>query len=67
MRPLAGRLIAFNDDLLDDPSAINVDKYGEGWLFEIEARRQRIAVGRTSICNTWTRSGKSRNARSRDN
>jgi glycine cleavage system H protein len=35
--PLAGRLIRFNEELLSDPSAINLDKYGGGWLFEIEA------------------------------
>ncbi len=35
--PLAGTLAAFNDSLLADPSAINVDNYGAGWLFEIEA------------------------------
>jgi glycine cleavage system H protein len=34
--PIAGRLARFNPQLLSDPSAINVDKYGEGWLFEIE-------------------------------
>lgn len=33
--PLAGVLAGFNEDLLSDPSAINVDKYGGGWLFEI--------------------------------
>jgi glycine cleavage system H protein len=35
--PLAGRLVQFNEELLSDPSAINLDKYGNGWLFEIEA------------------------------
>ena len=34
--PLAGTLVQFNEVLLKDPSAINVDKYGNGWLFEIE-------------------------------
>ncbi len=34
--PAAGRLARFNDELLADPSTINVDKYGEGWLFELE-------------------------------
>jgi len=34
--PIAGRLICFNEELLSDPSAINLDKYGAGWLFEIE-------------------------------
>jgi glycine cleavage system H protein len=33
--PLTGTLAEFNEALLDDPSAINVDGYGEGWLFEM--------------------------------
>ncbi len=33
--PMNGQLQAFNDALLADPSAINVDKYGGGWLFEL--------------------------------
>src|SRR5438876_3012831 len=33
--PLAGTLARFNDALLNDPSAINVEGYGAGWLFEI--------------------------------
>ena len=35
--PIAGTLAALNGQLLDDPSAINVDKYGAGWLLEIRA------------------------------
>jgi glycine cleavage system H protein len=35
--PLPGRLVRFNEELLADPSAINLDKYSTGWLFEIEA------------------------------
>ena len=34
--PISGTITAFNTQLLDDPSAINVDKYGAGWLFEVE-------------------------------
>ncbi len=34
--PATGHLVRFNETLLDDPSAINVDKYGEGWLFEMQ-------------------------------
>ncbi len=34
--PTSGRLARFNDALLTDPSTINVDKYGDGWLFELE-------------------------------
>ncbi|MEM6797992.1 MAG: glycine cleavage system protein H [Planctomycetota bacterium] len=35
--PLEGRVTAINAGLLKDPSAINVDKYGDGWLLEIAA------------------------------
>jgi glycine cleavage system H protein len=35
--PLAGTITEFNRELLDDPSGINVDGYGTGWLFEMEA------------------------------
>jgi glycine cleavage system H protein len=34
--PVAGTLLQFNGELLSDPSAINVDKYGGGWLFEMQ-------------------------------
>jgi glycine cleavage system H protein len=34
--PGAGQLIQFNDTLMEDPSAINTDKYGAGWLFEMQ-------------------------------
>lgn len=33
--PTAGRLTAFNEEALSDPSVINVDIYGDGWLFEL--------------------------------
>jgi glycine cleavage system H protein len=33
--PIAGRVVRLNEELLSDPSAINLDKYGNGWLFEI--------------------------------
>jgi glycine cleavage system H protein len=35
--PLAGELLCINDVLLKDPSAINIDNYGAGWLFELAA------------------------------
>jgi glycine cleavage system H protein len=35
--PVAGTLVRFNPVLLDDPSAINVDGYGGGWLFEMDS------------------------------
>jgi glycine cleavage system H protein len=33
--PVAGTVAAFNAELLKDPSAINVDGYGPGWLFDL--------------------------------
>src|SRR5262249_48656785 len=35
--PLPGTLGAFNRELLQDPSGINVDGYGAGWLFDMDA------------------------------
>ena len=35
--PVAGTLVEFNEDLLTDPSGINVDKYGRGWLFSMQS------------------------------
>ena len=33
--PTAGTLLAINQAALDDPSVINVEVYGDGWLLEI--------------------------------
>lgn len=33
--PIAGTVVAFNQELLNDPSGINVDNYGAGWLFDM--------------------------------
>jgi glycine cleavage system H protein len=34
--PLAGTISGLNDQLIQDPSFINLDKYGQGWMFEIQ-------------------------------
>jgi glycine cleavage system H protein len=34
--PMAGRIVTFNESLLADPSAINLDNYCAGWLFDME-------------------------------
>jgi glycine cleavage system H protein len=34
--PLAGTVVALNDQLADTPELINTDPYGSGWLVEIE-------------------------------
>lgn len=33
--PVAGESIQFNPALLEDPSGINADGYGAGWIFEL--------------------------------
>ncbi len=35
--PMPGRVLRFNPELLTDPSGINADPYGAGWLFEMDA------------------------------
>ncbi len=34
--PIPGTLVRFNKDLLKDPTPINLDLYGAGWLFEMD-------------------------------
>ncbi|MGI9469900.1 MAG: glycine cleavage system protein H [Rubripirellula sp.] len=34
--PVSGSLVGINDATLQDPSLINADTYGDGWLIEIE-------------------------------
>ena len=38
--PLAGSLVSINSATIDDPSLINADAYGDGWLIELEAGDQ---------------------------
>src|SRR5207302_4898725 len=33
--PLSGEIIAVNEALADDPTPINADPYGEGWLVRV--------------------------------
>ena len=42
--PIPGRLVRFNEELLSDPSAINLDKYAAGWLFEIEGPGESLLL-----------------------
>ena len=35
--PISGKLLEFNPAVIQDPSAINTDKYVGGWLFEMES------------------------------
>jgi len=40
--PMTGRLLEFNGNLLSDPSGINVDTYGAGWLFEMQGTSEAL-------------------------
>jgi glycine cleavage system H protein len=40
--PVAGTLVEFNEELLTDPSGINVDKYGRGWLFAMQSAGESL-------------------------
>lgn len=48
--PLAGRIVRFNADLLNDPSAINADNYGAGWLFELAGSPEGAALTAAEYC-----------------
>ena len=34
--PVAGSVVAVNDELSDDPEKINADPYGDGWIVRME-------------------------------
>ncbi len=34
--PVAGEIIAFNDDLESNPESVNSDPYGAGWMIKIK-------------------------------
>ena len=41
--PIQANLLRFNDELMEDPSAINTDKHDRGWLFETDIQPQEEA------------------------
>lgn len=34
--PVAGTVTAVNDAVVDDPSIVNTDPFGDGWLFSVQ-------------------------------
>lgn len=36
--PLTGKIIEINEDLANDPSVINSDPYGDGWICDIQIK-----------------------------
>jgi len=41
--PCDGRVTAFNESLLNDPSMINTDGYESGWLYEFETSAELLS------------------------
>ncbi len=42
--PCAGKVLSFNQQLLIDPSGINADNYGSGWLYEFETAASLLSA-----------------------
>jgi glycine cleavage system H protein len=42
--PCEGTVVRFNDLLLGDPSGINADNYGNGWLLEMETTAEFLTA-----------------------
>jgi glycine cleavage system H protein len=43
--PVTGEIVSRNEALDDDPSLINTDPYGEGWLLEIKVSDSSAVTG----------------------
>ena len=35
MMPVSGEIVAFNDELEDEPELVNTDPYGDGWMIKV--------------------------------
>jgi glycine cleavage system H protein len=54
--PADGVLLRFNRDLLKDPTPINTDNYGKGWLFNFEPKNTALLSAEEYIqhlSGTW--------------
>lgn len=47
--PADGQLIELNDQLMEDPSAINTDKYTAGWLFDMQIEQPEFLTAEQYI------------------
>jgi glycine cleavage system H protein len=43
--PVAGRVVARNDQLAETPELVNTDPYGAGWLVELEPAEPDAVAG----------------------
>lgn len=44
--PLSGRVVAVNDALNSDPSVVNTDPYGAGWMLRLETTQVAAEWGK---------------------
>ena len=42
--PIAGRIIAVNDELVNAPEKLNADPYGDAWLFVLEVENPDLST-----------------------
>jgi glycine cleavage system H protein len=47
--PFDGTLLRFNRELMKDPTAINVDNYGAGWLFDFNPKEALLLTAEDYI------------------
>ena len=40
--PLSGEVVAVNDAAVDDPSLVNSDPYGDGWLVKLRVEASAV-------------------------
>jgi glycine cleavage system H protein len=43
--PLSGMVLAVNQDLAGDPSVVNSDPYGQGWMLRLKVRNLAAEAG----------------------
>ncbi|HUS78167.1 MAG TPA: glycine cleavage system protein GcvH [Patescibacteria group bacterium] len=66
--PVSGEILELNEDVLKNPSMINEDPYGKGWIATIapekldEELRELIKGSDTSTLEDWLKEEKARNA-----
>lgn len=53
--PCSGRIVEFNQKVLADPSLINTDGYGGGWLFRFETEEPQLSPQEyvDLLASTW--------------
>ena len=59
--PVAGRVVARNEELAQKPELLNSDPYGAGWLMRIELDTQERGSARACCARRRVRSSSSRN------